>query len=166
MATCLWVAPGQENHQSCEESKEEEDTELHGPNLTAFQFTAVPALAFYPDPASPPSYVTSSIPRLPSVIAWEHELERGSNGPIFPVQCLLSPDISNRSPGAGRDMAVVTKVSMSACESSRVFILWVLVSVHCLLVPLFVCLCLHVCSCLLASVCTCMIFFYVKGYLY
>lgn len=80
------MAPGQENPDSCEESKEEEDSELHGPNLTAFQPTAVSARAFYPDPASPPSYVTSSIPNLPSVIVQEHELEGDSNGLILPVQ--------------------------------------------------------------------------------
>lgn len=83
---CLWVAPGQENQESCDESKEEEYTEFHSPNLTAFQPTAVSTWAFYTDPASSLSYVTLSIPRLPSDTVQERELERGSKGPILPVQ--------------------------------------------------------------------------------
>jgi hypothetical protein len=34
-ATILWVAPDQKKQEAREESKEEEDTELHGPSLTA-----------------------------------------------------------------------------------------------------------------------------------
>lgn len=63
---CLWVAVGQEKQESCEESQEEEDTELHGPSLTAFQPTTVSSWAFYPKPAPQLSYVTSSIPYRPS----------------------------------------------------------------------------------------------------
>lgn len=41
VATCLWMALGQEKQESCEESQEEEDAERHGPSLTAFQSMTV-----------------------------------------------------------------------------------------------------------------------------
>lgn len=73
---CLWVAPGQEKQETCEESKKEEDTELHGLSLTAFQPTADSSWALYLEPASSPAYVMSPIPRLPLIIVQECELGR------------------------------------------------------------------------------------------
>lgn len=47
----LWLALGQEKQESCEESQEEKETELHGLSLTAFQLMKVSTWAFYPKSA-------------------------------------------------------------------------------------------------------------------
>lgn len=59
---CLWVVPGQEKQESCEESQEEEDTERHAPRLTAFQPTAVSSWALSLEPASSHLYNSTHSP--------------------------------------------------------------------------------------------------------
>lgn len=62
---CLWVVPGQETQESCEESKEEEDAERHDVRPTAFQPTALSSWALSLEPASSATYITLPVPRLP-----------------------------------------------------------------------------------------------------
>lgn len=72
----LRVAPGQEKQESQEESKEEEDAELHDPRPAAFYPTAALSWAFYLETTSASSCVTSSVPCHPFIIVQECELER------------------------------------------------------------------------------------------